>query len=94
MKKAKDKRKISLAILILCIALLSIIVFYFKFISGKEIYASNIQNEKEIINVSTATIVNIENIIKNNASQISYKEEIYEKQEFLKKEEMEFKQLL
>ena len=85
MKKAKDKRKISLVILILCIALLSIIVLYFKFISSKEIYASNIQNnnEKEKVKVSTATIVNIEDIIKNNASQISCKEEIYEKQEEL-----------
>ena len=85
MKKAKDKKKISFAVLILCIALLSIIVFYFKFISSKEIYASNIQNknEKENVKVSTATMVNIENIIKNNASQISCKEEIYEKQEEL-----------
>ena len=85
MEKAKDKRKTNFAILILFIALLSLIVFYYKFISSKEIYASNIQskNVKENIKVSTATMINIENIIKNNSSYISSKEEIYEKQEEL-----------
>ena len=81
---AKEKKKVSKIVIILAIAVLLTIILYLKFISNKEIYATdeqNIQNEK--LNISNAKKIDLDEIIQKNTKNNSGKEEIYEKQEEL-----------
>lgn len=81
---AKEKKKISKIALILAIIMLFVICIYIKFISNKEIYATDEKsNEAEEIEVSNAENIDLEDIIQKNTKNKSGKEEVYEKQEEL-----------
>lgn len=81
---AKEKKKISRIALILAIIMLFVICIYIKFISNKEIYATDEKsNEAEEIEVSNAENIDLEDIIQKNTKNKSGKEEVYEKQEEL-----------
>ena len=85
MKKSKENLKIFLILVIFCILVLILLVIYTKFISSKQVYATNLinKNVKQTVKVSQASIINIENIIEKNNKQNTVKEEIYEKEEEL-----------
>lgn len=83
MKITKEKRKIAKILFFLCVLLFVLLVMYFKFISNKQSFASNYLDNVKTIKISNAKPINIEDIIYNNYSQNSNKEEIYEKQEEL-----------
>ena len=81
---AKEKKKISKIALILAIIMLFVICIYIKFISNKEIYATDEKsNEAEEVEVSNAENIDLEDIIQKNTKNKSGKEEVYEKQEEL-----------
>ena len=81
---AKEKKKISKIALILAIIMLLVICIYIKFISNKEIYATDEKSNKaEEIEVSNAENIDLEDIIQKNTKNKSGKEEVYEKQEEL-----------
>lgn len=81
---AKEKKKISKIALIFAIIMLFVICIYIKFISNKEIYATDEKsNEAEEIEVSNAENIDLEDIIQKNTKNKSGKEEVYEKQEEL-----------
>lgn len=84
MKKTEDRLNIAKIVLILNFFLLSIIVLYFKFVSNKQTYATEVLNveQKQLVEISNANQINIENIIEKN-NQNTSREEIYEKQEEL-----------
>ncbi len=81
---AKEKKKVSKIALILAVIMLFIIFMYVKFISNKEIYATD---EKQLagenVSISNAKAVNLDEIIQKNTKSKNGKEEIYEKQEEL-----------
>lgn len=81
---AKEKQKV-IKILVIAISItLLIIAIYIKFISNKEIYATNEKTTKaNKIQISNAPNINLEEIIQKNTKQLNNKEEIYEKQEEL-----------
>ena len=81
---AKEKKKISKIALILAIIMLLVICIYIKFISNKEIYATDEKSNKaEEIEVSNAENIDLEEKNKKNTKNKSGKEEVYEKQEEL-----------
>ncbi len=81
---AKEKQKISKILVIIIAITLLIIAIYIKFISNKEIYATNETRMKaNNIQISKAPSINLEEIIQKNTKQLNSKEEIYEKQEEL-----------
>ena len=81
---AKEKKKVSKIALILAIIMLFIIFMYVKFISNKEIYATDEkQLSGENVSISNAKAVNLDEIIQKNTKSKNGKEEIYEKQEEL-----------
>lgn len=82
---SKEKKKMSKIAFILATIILLVILIYIKFISGKEIYATDekIINQTEKVNVSNAESINLDDIIQKNTKSKSGKEEIYEKQEEL-----------
>lgn len=81
---AKEKKKVSKIALILAVIMLFIIFMYVKFISNKEIYATD---EKQLagenVSISNAKAVDLDEIIQKNTKSKNGKEEIYEKQEEL-----------
>ena len=83
MKKTKEKIKLAKILIFLCVLLLLLLVTYLKFISNKQSFASNYSDNVKTVKISNAKPINIEDIIYNNYSQNSNKEEIYEKQEEL-----------
>ena len=83
MKITKEKKKIAKILFFLCVLLFVFLVMYFKFISNKQSLASNYFDSVKTVKISNAKPISIENIILNNFSQNSNKEEIYEKQEEL-----------
>jgi beta-N-acetylglucosaminidase len=81
---AKEKQKISNILVIIIVITLLIIAIYIKFISNKEIYATNETRMKaNNIQISNAPSIDLEEIIQKNTKQLNSKEEIYEKQEEL-----------
>ena len=77
---AKEKQKISKILVIIIAITLLIIAIYIKFISNKEIYATNETRMKaNNIQISKAPSINLEEIIQKNTKQLNSKEEIYEK---------------
>ncbi len=81
---AKEKKKISKIALILAIIMLFIICIYIKFISNKETYAvEKEENTNQDLEISGASLIDIEEILQKNSKGKNGKEEIYEKQEEL-----------
>lgn len=81
---AKEKKKISNLIILISTFIMIIILFYFKYISNKPIYATDEQiSIPALINVSNAKPIDIDEIIIKNTKQNGNREEIYEKQEEL-----------
>ncbi len=83
MKRTNEKLRLIQILIFLCITLVLLIVVHFKFISNKQTYASDFSNYTEIIKISQANPINIENIIQINSGKNTTKEEVYEKQEEL-----------
>ncbi len=85
MKKTEDRLKIAKIIVFLNFFLLFIIALYFRFVSNKQTYATEVLNikQKQLVDISNANQINIENIIEKNNNNNTSKEEIYEKQEEL-----------
>ena len=85
MRKPKDNLQISKIILILSVFLLVLVVLYIKYISNKQIYATDvtINNSNKLAKISNAQPINLEDIIESNNIRNIVKEEIYEKQEEL-----------
>ncbi len=80
---AKEKKKLSKIVLVIAVILLCLILFYIKYISSKETYATdNIAKQKDV-KISNATTVDLDQIISNNSKNNNAREEIYEKQEEL-----------
>ena len=65
MKKSKNNLKISKVIIFFSAFLLVLIVLYIKYISNKQIYATNFINNstKQLVKISKANEVSLENII-------------------------------
>ena len=83
---AKEKRKLSTVVSILCVMFVALIVVYIKFINNKETYATkNLEEPKqeEVLKISNNQGVDLDEIIANNTNKKYMKEEIYEKQEEL-----------
>ncbi len=82
----KDRKKTSKFVLIISIILLVFISVYIKYMSNKVTYAVEEIPKQKVdtkIKISSAEIIDLEEIIKNNTKQNSNREEIYEKQEEL-----------
>lgn len=83
---AKEKRKLSTVVSILCVMFVALIVVYIKFINNKETYATkNLEEPKqeEVLKISNNQGIDLDEIIANNTNKKYMKEEIYEKQEEL-----------
>lgn len=80
MRKTKETKSL---VIILCIMVVAVICLYNVFISNRKSYAVVPGKQSEAIKISKAENINIEEIILNNTSKITEKEEIYEKQEEL-----------
>ena len=83
MKRTKEKVKLFKILIFLCVLVFILLITYFKFISNKQSFALNNSDKETIIKFSNAKPNNIEDIIYNNSSLNSTREEIYEKQEEL-----------
>lgn len=81
---AKEKQKISKIVIFIVGITLAMMIVYIKWISNKETYATD---ETKIatkeLQISKASNIDLDEIIKKNTKQIANKEEIYEKQEEL-----------
>ena len=80
---AKEKKKISKIVLVIAVILLCLILFYIKYISSKETYATDDIAKQKDVKISNATTVDLDQIISNNSKNNNAREEIYEKQEEL-----------
>ncbi len=80
----KEKQKVSKIALIIASILLICVVIYLKYIDNKASYAvEEIPKKSNIVKVSAAKEVNLDEIIEKNTKQLNSKEEIYERQEEL-----------
>ena len=80
---AKEKKKLSKIVLVIAVILLCLILFYIKYISSKETYATDDIAKQKDVKISNATTVDLDQIISNNSKNNNAREEIYEKQEEL-----------
>ena len=80
---AKEKKKISKVILFITFSIIILILLYFRYISNKESYAVDEENQKEQLKISNCAKIDVNEIIEKNSKNKHSKEEIYEKQEEL-----------
>ena len=80
---AKEKKKVSISIIFLFLIIILFSIIYLKFISNKETYATENDVNKNVLKVSQAKQVDIEEIINANQKENYNKDEIYERQEEL-----------
>ena len=81
---AKEKKKLSKIILVLALIMLIVIFILIIFIQNKETYAVEKEENKDAnLEISSASSINLDDIIQKNTKSNGGKEEIYEKEEEL-----------